>query len=318
VNLMNSRVTRSLNPAHLMVIVYLGLAAAAVWFLAPPIRDLPGQLITFSARYASVLLSSLPFLVAAAIWTAAVQLNNAVRQEPLGIAHTIASAVRQPLPHDDRIDPQRLRTPVAVAASGALHPVTLVAAAIAFGINSGSFLFLLVFLMLTVVGAGIVQSRFQRVLPRLLKPVSQAPQPESENMFDRAVECVSSELYHRLRFAVLGLLVSVAAHVLIPEPLIRLFGAVPFVAVVAMVVLAFVLSIPPEVAPFAAALFFGPVSHGAVLAFVLVSAVASARATMTAARASGPKPAAAFSIAAVVLIIVLTLPIGELTAGALW
>lgn len=330
------------NLAHAMIAVYVGLAAVAVAIFFPGRSEAAQQLIAFSARYASLLLSALPLVVAAALWTSGASLlrqfvagSRSTRtpgMEPTAqlrperqpsIVGQLLGAVAAPLSMEPRFSLHRHVSPVIVAASGALHPVTVLSAALAFGINSGFFLFFVVFSVAIILISGAVARR-------LRVPGSTAADTGATFAADHLVtaragrsmqaglDVVAVDLYHRLRFTLLGLLVAVAAHILIPDTAIRLFGQAPVVAVAVMVVLAAALSVPPEVAPYAAALFFGRVPHGAVLAFLLVSAFGGIRGFGAMTRAAGRRHALGFAVSAVLLTVLLTTPIRDLAAGALW
>ncbi len=311
-----SETPRSFNLAHAVIAVYIGLALAAVVLLGPSLAQPATALVALSARYASLLLATLPLVVAASLWSAAVNLI------PLPASSTSTlRCVLQPLPIDPRLSGQRSRHPAGLAASAAWHPLTLVAVAVAFGVNSGFTLFFVVFSVVVVSVAALAWRRLGGSAPADAadKPLSADTPPAT-----RFSDMLSSELYHRLRLTVLGLLIVVAIHVAPPPALVRFFTANPAVSVLATVVLAFVLSMPAEVAPFAAALFFGTTSHGAVLAFVLVSAICPARALLPAwnatgaARASVIRSTLGFTLAATALIVLLTLPISDFAAGGLW
>ncbi|TVQ98126.1 MAG: hypothetical protein EA403_14380 [Spirochaetaceae bacterium] len=330
------------NLAHAMIAVYVGLAAVAVAIFFPGRSEAAQQLIAFSARYASLLLSALPLVVAAALWTSGasilrqfVAVSRSARSpgmEPTAplrsdrrpsIVGQMLDAVAAPLSMEPRLSLHRPVSPVIVAASGAFHPVTVLSAALAFGINSGFFLFFVVFSAAIIIVSGAVARRI--LVPGRTSVDAGAPFPANHvvaagagRSMPAGVDVVAGDLYHRLRFALLGLLVAVAAHILIPDTAIRLFGQVPLVAVAAMVTFAAVLSVPPEVAPYAAALFFGRVPHGAVLAFLLVSAFGGARGFGAMTRAAGRRHALGFAVAAVLLTVLLTTPIRDLAAGALW
>lgn len=318
-----SETPRSFNLAHAVIAVYIGLALAAVVLLGPSLAQPATALVALSARYASLLLTTLPLVVAASLWSAAVNLI------PLRVSSTSTlRCVLQPLPIDPRLSGQRPRHPAGLAASAAWHPLTLVAVAVAFGVNSGFTLFFVVFSAVVVSvaaltwrrlgGSAIVDGGSARA-DAADKPLSADTPPAT-----RFSDMLSTELYHRLRLTVLGLLIVVAIHVATPPALVRFFTAHPAVSVLATVLLAFLLSMPAEVAPFAAALFFGTTSHGAVLAFVLVSAICPARALLPAwnatgaARASVIRSSLGFALAATALIVLLTLPISDFAAGGLW
>ena len=314
---------RSFNPAHAVIAVYIGLALAAVVLLGPSLAEPATALVVLSARYASLLLSTLPLVVAASLWSAAVNLI------PLrAFSASTLRCVLQPLPIDPRLSGQRARHPAGLAASAAWHPLTIVAVALTFGANSGFTLFFIVF-SVVVVSVGTLTWRRLGGSAILNGELARAdavhePKPADTAPATRFSDMLSTELYHRLRLTVLGLLIVVAIHVATPPSLVRFFTANPAASVPATVLLAFLLSVPAEAAPFAAALFFGTTSHGAVLAFVLVSAICPARALLPAWNATGAARATlirsslGFTLAAVVLIVLLTLPISDFAAGGLW
>ena len=314
---------RAFNPAHAVIAVYIGLALAAVVLLGPSLAEPATALVALSARYASLLLSTLPLVVAASLWSAAVNL--------LPLRASSASTLRclvQPLPIDPRLGEQRSRHPAGLAASAAGHPLTVVSVALAFGVNSGFTLFFVVFSVLVVSVAALTWRRFggSAILDGELARADAVgePKPADTAPATRFSDMLSTELYHRLRLTVLGMLIVVAIHVETPPALVRFFTANPAASVLTTVLLAFLLSVPAEVAPFAAALFFGTTSHGAVLAFVLVSAICPARTLLTAwnttgaARATSIRLSLGFTLVAVVLIVLLTLPISDSAAGGLW
>lgn len=325
-----SQSARRFNPAHAIIVVYTAPALAALVVFGVPLVQPTAALVALSARYASLLFATLPLLVAASLWTTLTNLipvpsGSTTAQEDGSRRPAFSTLLRsavQPLPIDERQGGSVVRHPATLAASGAWHPVTVTAVALTFGVTSGFTLFFVTLAVVIVIVAALVA---RCAVPRSAAvSVSHNTDAPAISAPGRCNAILSTELYHRLRLAVLGLLVAVALHILIPQPVVRFFTANPAASVAAMVVLALLLSLPPEAAPAAAALFLGATSHGAVLAFTLISAVSPARALPAwfrrtgVARTPSIRAAIAFTVTAVLLIAILTLPISDRAAGALW
>lgn len=260
----------SFNLAYVIIAVYITLAAAAILLLGRPLARTSDSLIILGARYSSLLLSVAPFVVAASLWTAVLSAIGKLGFAAIGRPGFVRRSVVDALAIDAS---SAGAAPLAIAISGALSPVTVAAVAGVFGLNSGMLLFYAVFALGLPAAAATVARRATVAQPA--PATVQMPHP---------AERIFSELYHRLRYTILGLLVVTAIHVLLPDQAVGFLHDAPILAVVAAALLAFVLPLSAEAAPFAAALFLSTAGHGAAFAFLLVAAFGGLRLTRAAFR----------------------------------
>ncbi len=339
-----------------MIAVYIALAATALLLLGRPLARAGDALTILGARYSSLLLTGLPFVIIASLWTAALSgigrersarftVEPAVAAEA-GVWSTMLRGALSSLPFDpddwlvpgngDGGSTQRTLqrqtlvaanvpvtgAPVTIAASGALSPVTIAAVAVAFGLNSGMLLFYLVFVLLLPAAAAVVARRATGVRPAHAAATAQTIQGRTTQT-DQAIpvqsphptERIASELYHRMRYAILGLLVAAALHVLMPAQAVLFLHAAPIPAVIAAALLGFIIPLSPEAAPFAAALLLSTAGHGAALAFLLVAALGGLRLTRAAIRS---RAALLFVLVLLSLVALVSVPLTSSATGALW
>lgn len=344
----DSNTGASFTIAHIVIGVYIGLAVIALLLLGSPLPRAGDSLAVLGARYSSLLMTVVPFLTIAALWTTGLSVirrarpgiheleansgitgftndepaNTTRRPAAVGIWATISRAPLLPLPFEGDVQlpgedkdagasqPSRASTavqqPIVIAASGALSPVTVTAVAVVFGLNSGMLLFYLVFSLLVLAAAAGAARRLASV---------NTPAPHAAVQMKNCIELLSSELYHRMRYAILGLLIAAALHVLMPAQLVTFFSGAPVVAALGAAALGLVIPLPAEAAPFAAALFLSSAGHGAAFAFLLVSAFGGLRLTRTALQS---REALLFMISILLLVTLLSAPLTARATGALW
>jgi hypothetical protein len=236
-------------------------------------------LASFSTRYLSILISALPFILAAAALEAALGRNRWLRS-------------------------RRAISPAVDAAARGLNPVFIAGVLLVFGTTPAVAAILLVY-VLAVVGLASGAER-------MVRPV---PHPGDSHPGGGYLDEVVSVLYEMMRWTILSVLVAAALHFFLPELGLLGDGGLPApLAAGVGLGLGSVLSIPYPAVPFAATLFFGLLPPAGLVAFVLAAVLLPAN--RLAGRITGAAPRSTIAIVVMVSAIFLaSLPISSISFG---
>jgi hypothetical protein len=269
-----------------VILIYLAIIVAIVFVAVLPDDVSTAALGTFSARYVSILISALPFVVLAALIEPAI------------------SRIR-------RLSKLRSVSVATDAALRGLNPAFLAALVVAFG-DSPVIIIVVVAYSLAAVGVAALVER--------ASAIGSVPSGARIAYFDELV----SVLYDLLRWTIFSALLAAVFHTALPALGFAYGASVPApVAAGVGIAAGVILCIPYPAVPFAATLFFGLLPPSGIVAFVLAAALLPANKTAgivatRRAHLTGPSTKRTFAaIAAVaamaVVLYAVSLPISSLS-----
>lgn len=268
----------------------------------------------FTTRFLGIFIEAVPFLLLGAIVSGFLEVyvtrEDIVRWMPknpvaatvggafLGFAFPVCECGVVPVTR--RLFSKGLPMSVGVAfllAAPVMNPIVLVSTYIAFG-NSPLVWLRFVVTAIVAIGVGVIFALAARP-HETLRPVALAPvtggsgEPTSSDIYDyarprvplpealyRASRVATNDFYEMGRFLVIGSMLAAGMQTLVSQETLLTIGEGPFISVVALQVLAFVLSVCSTVDAFLALSFLGTFTNGSILAFLTFGPMVDIKSTL--------------------------------------
>ena len=297
-------------------LLVLALFAAGFLVLINQNDDPTITLQIFSTRFLGIFIEAVPFLLMGSLVSGLLEVfvtrEDIVRWIPrnpilatvsgafMGFAFPVCECGVVPVTR--RLFSKGLPMSVGVAfllAAPVMNPIVLVSTYIAFG--WGEVLILrFVVTAIVAISVGVIFALSARP-HETLRPVSLAPvsggdhiqlnfkQPPLIKRLERAVLVGGNEFFEMGRFLVIGSLLAAGMQTLVAQETLISLGSGPFVSVLVMQLLAFVLSVCSTVDSFLALAFYGTFTGGSIVSFLTFGPMVDIKSTMMFAGVFRPK-----------------------------
>ena len=307
--------TRQRSLPFVFIIVMILLVSTALIIVSPllgltPALNLPDLLQTYVTRFLGIFIEAIPFLLLGAFASGMIAVfvtpDDMARIVPrnkflatvmgtlLGMIFPVCECGVVPVVR--RLYQKGLPTPAGIAfilGAPVLNPIVIASTYAAFGFST-VFWARIGFSFLVALSVGLIFS-VQPNLLKILRPASLAPimggstdlipagaihVDTTVRKLQRSIAIGADEFFDVGRYLVIGALISTTLQTLVPQQWLISIGTSPVTSVIALCLLAFVLSVCSTVDAFLALSFVNTFTNGSIIAFLVFGPMVDIKSTM--------------------------------------